>query len=156
MGHATPAVPDAPAALGGAAAAVPVMDAVHPVEATAHRDAAAPVAVPVGRTAPPPAVQALPLDLDAVDVALLVEAGVLLGVVVLVVLVAETVVLERVGAVLLIVILGAMEIVLLLVVQVVQELVVQTVLVVLIQILLATVVQGGALVGVAATVMVVV
>lgn len=156
MGHATPAVPDAPAALGGAAAAVPVMDAVHPVEATAHRDAAAPVAVPVGRTAPPPAVQALPLDLDAVDVALLVEAGVLLGVEELVALLVEKDVMTLAAEVLIVRLEDVEEIVPLLVVKIVQELVVQIVLVVLIQILLVTVVQDGALVGVAATVMVVV
>lgn len=156
MGHATPAVPDAPAALGGAAAAVPVMDAVHPVEATAHRDAAAPVAVPVGRTAPPPAVQALPLDLDAVDVALLVEAGVLLGVEELVALLVEKGVMTLAAEVLIVRLEDVEEIVPLLVVKIVQELVVQIVLVVLIQILLVTVVQDGALVGVAATVMVVV
>lgn len=57
------------------------MDAVHPVEVTAHRDAEAPVAGPVGQTAPPPAGQVPLLGLAVEGAALLVEAGALPGVV---------------------------------------------------------------------------
>lgn len=57
------------------------MDAVHPVEVTAHWDAEAPVAGPVGQTALPPAGQVPLLGLVVEGAALLVEAGALPGVV---------------------------------------------------------------------------
>lgn len=169
MGHATQVVPGALGALERAAAEVPVMDAVHPVEVTAHRDAAAPVAVPVGRTAPPPAGQVPLLGLVVEDAALLVEAGALPGVGEPVAEPVGPTVLLRVAPVLVVTMGLAAQVVPRLVLQgvpqdvglaaqvvaavPVQDLVDQVALAVLIQILLVTDALGGVQEGVAGTAM---